>query len=91
MSESAQDKVLCSIYRSPKKEGMYIYVPKKEGFEQVPEPLLKQMGTPGHVMDLLLTPERTLARVDVKEVIQKIAEQGFYLQMPPGDSLQNGF
>ena len=35
MSESSQDKILCSIYRSPKKEGMYIYVPKKEGFEQV--------------------------------------------------------
>lgn len=92
MTQSSDNqKILCSIYRSPKHEGMYIYVPKKELFEQVPEVLMKKIGTPGHVMDLLLTPDRTLARVDVKEVMSKISEQGFYLQMPPGESLKHGF
>ena len=85
MTDLDSQKILCSIYRSPKKEGMYIYVPKKELFEQVPDALLKQMGEPGHVMDLLLTPDRKLARVDVIEVMKHINEQGFYLQMPPGD------
>lgn len=79
-------KIMCSVYRSPKKEGMYIYVPKQEPFENVPEALLERFGVPGHVMDLLLTPERTLARVDVKQVMQGLQQNGYYLQMPPGDT-----
>lgn len=79
------NKIMCSVYRSPKKEGMYIYVPKNDPFEQVPEALLQQFGTPGHVMDLLLTPERSLARVDVREVMAAVGNQGYFLQMPPLD------
>ncbi|RLT99303.1 YcgL domain-containing protein [Ketobacter sp.] len=78
-------KIMCSVYRSDKKEGMYIYVPKQEPFEQVPEALMQTFGTPGHVMDLMLTPERTLARVDVKQVILGIQQNGYYLQMPPAE------
>ena len=76
-------KIMCPVYRSDKKEGMYMYVPKQDPFENVPEALLQTFGTPGHVMDLLLTPERTLARVDVRQVIQGIQQNGYYLQMPP--------
>ncbi|HAG95027.1 MAG: hypothetical protein CMK83_15985 [Pseudomonadales bacterium] len=81
------EKIMCSVYRSPKKEGMYIYVPKQEPFEQVPEALLQSFGTPGHVMDLLLTADRSLARVDVKLVMQGIQQNGYYLQMPPHEGL----
>ncbi|PIE41284.1 MAG: hypothetical protein CSA49_04185 [Gammaproteobacteria bacterium] len=88
---SVSSKILCSIYRSSKQEGMYIYVPKEQGLEQVPDTLLKKIGTSEHVMDLLLTADRTLARADVNEVMQQLSEQGFYLQMPPGDSLKNSF
>ncbi len=77
------DKILCSVFRSPKKEGMYLYVRKNEGVDELPEPLLRQFGTPGHVMDLLLTRDRKLARVEVVDVMAAIHEQGFYLQMPP--------
>jgi uncharacterized protein YcgL (UPF0745 family) len=76
-------KIMCSVYRSPKKEGMYLYVPKQEPFENVPEPLLQTFGTPGHVMDLLLSKDRTLARVDVIQVMQGLEQNGYYLQMPP--------
>ena len=79
------NKIMCSVYRSPNKEGTYIYVPKNDPFEQVPEALLQQFGTPGHVMDLLLTPERSLARVDVREVMAAVGNQGYFLQMPPLD------
>jgi uncharacterized protein YcgL (UPF0745 family) len=34
-------------------------------------------------MTLLLDPQRVLARVDVKQVLEAINEQGFFLQMPP--------
>ena len=73
-------KIMCSVYRSPKKEGMYLYVPKQEPFEQVPEPLLDQFGEPGHVMDLMLTEDRTLARVNVKDVMMGLESSGYFLQ-----------
>ena len=43
----------------------------------------QQFGEPEEVMSLLLDAERRLARADAAEVLQLIARQGFYLQMPP--------
>lgn len=79
--------ILCSVYRSAKKEGMYLYVPKATLFESVPEVLLKQFGTPGHVMDMSLTQDKKLARVSAKDVLLGLNEQGFFLQMPPGKEM----
>ncbi|MCF7982561.1 MAG: YcgL domain-containing protein [Pseudomonadales bacterium] len=76
--------LICSIYRSPKKEGMYLYVDKKAGITKVPESLLKAFGEPHLVMSLALTPKQKLARVDREEVIRTVNEKGFFLQMPPG-------
>lgn len=76
-------KKICAIYRSPKKEGMYLYVEKAEGLKRVPEALLKQFGKPEHAMVLLLHTDRVLARVDVKQVLLDINEKGYFLQMPP--------
>ncbi|HAA41127.1 MAG TPA: hypothetical protein DCE36_13750, partial [Pseudomonas sp.] len=33
-------KRICSIYRSLKKDGMYLYVLKSDALERVPEPLM---------------------------------------------------
>lgn len=76
-------KKICTIYRSPKKEGMYLYVDKAEDLARVPDVLLKTFGKPERAMTLLLHAERKLARVDVAKVMDGIDEQGFYLQMPP--------
>jgi uncharacterized protein len=75
--------VLCTIYRSAKKEGMYLYVERKEDLQRVPESLLQVFGKPQFAMTLLLKPERKLARVDREAVLLAIAEQGYFLQMPP--------
>ena len=74
---------LCQVYRSPRKEEMYLYVDKANGLQDVPEALLDQFGEPEEVMIILLDPARELARADVSEVLEKIEQQGFYLQMPP--------
>ncbi|AQA18735.1 hypothetical protein BST95_11305 [Halioglobus japonicus] len=76
-------KRLCEIFKSTRKEEMYLYVDKAKGLEDVPEVLLKQFGEPQSVMTIILTPERKLARVDVAEVLEKIDSDGFFLQMPP--------
>ena len=76
-------KTLVSVYKSPNKDEMYLYLNKVDGLQKVPEELLKAFGKPTHVMDLLLTPEKTLARVDVSKVLNALQENGYYLQMPP--------
>ncbi|WP_257264384.1 YcgL domain-containing protein [Endozoicomonas sp. ONNA2] len=77
-------KSLVSIYKSPKKEEMYLYLNKGALLEQtLPEALLQAFGKPVHVFDLLLTPEKKLARVETVSVLQGIIDHGYYLQMPP--------
>jgi len=77
------NRIHCQIYRSSRKPETYLYVEKSRGLEDVPEALMQQFGEPEEVMSLLLDVGRRLARADAVEVLQLIAEQGFYLQMPP--------
>ena len=76
-------KIICEIYRSPKEEGMYLYVKKEEGLSKVPEELLKVFGKPQQAMVLLLTPGKKLAQASVEKVAESLETQGFYLQLPP--------
>ena len=76
-------KVLCQVFRSSRKEEMYLYVEKAKGLSDVPASLLAQFGEPVEVMTLLLDPQRKLARAAATDVLQSIVDRGFYLQMPP--------
>jgi uncharacterized protein YcgL (UPF0745 family) len=76
-------KQICSIYKSTRKNGMYLYVLRSEGLARVPESLLAAFGKPALAMELVLTPERKLAREDISKVLENLQEQGFHLQMPP--------
>lgn len=76
-------RLICEVFRSPKHEGMYLYVEKAKGLTKVPEALLSRFGKPKAAMVLLLDETKTLARADVAKVMQGITEQGFYLQLPP--------
>ncbi|BFM15263.1 YcgL domain-containing protein [Maricurvus nonylphenolicus] len=76
-------KLLCDIYKSPKDNDMYLYVKKQEGLERVPEALIERFGKPTHVMTLVLTPGKKLARVSVEKLIEQLDQSGFYLQLPP--------
>ncbi|MFC0710576.1 YcgL domain-containing protein [Azorhizophilus paspali] len=76
-------KCICSIYKSPRRREMYLYVAKKDALSRVPEGLLAAFGTPQHAFDLVLTPERRLAREDIHKVLENLEKQGYHLQMPP--------
>jgi uncharacterized protein YcgL (UPF0745 family) len=78
-------KRICSIYRSPRKNEMYLYVLKSDALERVPVELLSAFGKPQHAFDLVLTPERTLAREDIHTVLANLEKQGYHLQMPPAE------
>lgn len=75
------------IYKSARIAEMYLYVAENavdaEGLARVPPTLLVRFGKPLEAMRLELTPERRLARCEARAVLDAIATQGFYLQLPP--------
>lgn len=75
--------MLCAIYKSLRKEGMYLYIAKRDQFEAVPETLRQMFGKPQFVMLFNLAGEKPLKQVENQEVIKQIESEGFYLQMPP--------
>ncbi len=80
------DPPRCAIYRCGRRAETYLYVALVDGepdLSRLPEGLLDSLGRREHVMDLELPPGRRLARVDRDEVVAALAEQGFFLQLPP--------
>jgi len=77
----------CIVFRCSRKEEMYLYLPHQEDEEQLLKDLSPDLlyltGKLVKVIDLELTPERKLARVDVDDVIASLKEKKYYLQMPP--------
>jgi len=75
--------MLCFIYKSLKKDYLYLYITKKDDFSQVPEALFNSMGKMEFVMELELSAERKLANEDAVKVIASLQEKGFFVQLPP--------
>lgn len=75
--------MLASVYRSTQKDEMYLYIPRKDDFSEVPKALMKVFGKPEFALQINLAKRDKLSRVDINEVRQKLIDEGFYLQMPP--------
>ncbi|MGY6274266.1 YcgL domain-containing protein [Methylomonas sp. MgM2] len=75
--------MLCFIYKSSKKDELYLYLDKKDDFSAIPEDLFKSLGRLQFVMELQLSPQRKLAREDVSKVMASLENRGFFVQLPP--------
>lgn len=75
--------LILSVYKSRRKDEMYLWVYKEVGLKNIPQPLLDLFGPAEHVMDIPILGERKFARVDNDKLQVALKEQGFYLQMPP--------
>lgn len=73
----------CWIYKSSRKDELYLYVSDENDFSRVPPALIEQFGTPQFVMKLTLDASRRLARADPSDVLAHLRSHGWYLQMPP--------
>jgi hypothetical protein len=73
----------CFIYKSLKKDQLYLYLNQKDDFSNVPETLLANFGKLEFVMELELTPERKLAKEDANKIMDSLAAKGFFVQLPP--------
>ena len=74
---------LVQVFRSARREGMYLIVDRAEGTARVPESLLAGFGAPQPSLVFMLTATRSMAQAQAPVVLVAIAEQGYYLQMPP--------
>lgn len=75
--------LICAVYKSSKRDGMYLYVDKVDGLKKVPAALLEIFGRPVHAMDMPLRAGRDLAQLTGEKLREELSTKGFYLQMPP--------
>lgn len=72
------------IYKSRRKDELYLYITEKDDFSNVPQSVYDAMEKePIFVMELMLSADKPLAREDVNTVIKNLQQQGFHIQMPP--------
>jgi len=75
----------CLVYRSTLRADTYLYLPREDALEQVPESLRERLGRLEFALEFDLTPERRLAHCDARSVLARIEAHGYYLQLPPGE------
>ena len=83
MNHHSSPIMQCFIYKSLKKDALYLYLDKRDDFSAVPESLLQTLGQLAFVMELKLNPKRKLAKEDAGKVISIIQSKGFFIQLPP--------
>jgi len=75
----------CVIYKGIKKQDSYLFLEREDDFSRLPEALIKMFGELEYVMTLELADGLQLARASVDEVRESLDSQGYYLQLPPTD------
>lgn len=71
------------VYKSQRKQDIYVYLAKRDDFASIPEVLGASLAPFAFVLEVALTPERRLARADAAQVRANLAARGFHLQFPP--------
>ncbi len=78
----------CYVYRSKRKQQTYLFLPEPDNFSGVPESLVTLFGKAEFSFEFELTAERKLVMADAAEVLRNISENGYFLQLPPGDEMR---
>jgi uncharacterized protein YcgL (UPF0745 family) len=72
----------CFIYKSLKKQDVYLFLRNQDDFACLPDALHNSLGRMEFVFSLEITPERKLASADPVSVIKNLNKQGYFLQLP---------
>lgn len=72
------------VYRSSRRADTYLYLPASADYDELPEALREHFGEATAFLEFALDAERYLAQADAETVLEALAGQGFYLQLPPG-------
>ncbi|KGQ20209.1 YcgL domain-containing protein [Lysobacter dokdonensis DS-58] len=71
------------VYKSLRQADTYVYLATRDDFTRLPPPLATQLGKLQFVLEVALTPGRTLAQADPDVVRANLATRGFHVQFPP--------
>lgn len=71
------------VYKSQRKPDTYLYLPKADAFDLLPESVALPLRPWQFVLQFELDPDRKLPRVDVRVLQSNLSQQGFHLQFPP--------
>ena len=80
----------CFVYKGSNKQDHYLYLPmarEELSEDALPSALLAMLGELSLVVEFELNAQRSLPQAEPQQVLDDIAEQGFYLQMPKKDML----
>lgn len=80
----------CSVFKGSRTPDTYLFLPARQPSDAVPQLVLQRFGQLQHVMDLVLTPERRLARIEAPVLLRALLTQGCYIQLPPREEEQGG-
>lgn len=75
--------MLCAVYKSSRKADTYLFVKKRDCFEDVPAALMDMFGVPQLVMVFPIAKRESLGMADIHRVRAEMEENGYYLQIPP--------
>lgn len=75
--------MICAVYKSSRKAETYLFVTKRDYFDEVPAPLMEMFGTPTLVMLVPLDKRTELGIADISRVKEELSDKGYYLQLPP--------
>lgn len=78
----------CIVYRCARQAEMYLYLRADLPLDTLPPALRQRTGALTEVMRLALNPQRRLARVETARVLEQLAGNGWYLQLPPDGNMQ---
>ena len=81
MSTAVKVRVLAG----KRKPDTYLFIESETEIEDLPPELLSLLGELRDVITLDITREKQLARCSGEEVLEGLANAGYYLQMPPGE------
>ena len=83
MSEDTLKSCEVAVYRSAKKADTYLYLPVEDDLESLPKELASLFGRAIFAMELTITPDLKMSRLNAEEVLVGLKEKGYVLQLPP--------
>jgi uncharacterized protein YcgL (UPF0745 family) len=81
-----QDPLKCrevAVYRSAKKADTYLYLPVEDDLASLPDQLNALFGRAIFAMELTITPDLKMSRLNAEYVLGELQKKGYVLQLPP--------
>ena len=72
-----------AVYRSAKKADTYLYLPVEDDLASLPDELSALFGRAIFSMELTITPDLKMSRLNATDVLAGLQEKGYVLQLPP--------